>query len=53
MIVPMRALLKKRHQQRMFSLETRSYLSYKREVDYGRFNEAIKSLSRATTDLEK
>jgi hypothetical protein len=28
------------------------YLSYKQEVDYGRFNEAIKSPSRATTDLE-
>jgi hypothetical protein len=52
MIVPMRALLKKRHQQRMLSLATRSYLSYKWEVDYERFNEAIKSPSRATTDLE-
>jgi hypothetical protein len=36
----------------MFSLATRSYLPYKREVDYGRFNEAIKSPSRATTDSE-
>jgi hypothetical protein len=36
----------------MLSLETRSYLSYKREVEYGRFNEAIKSPSRATTDPE-
>ena len=50
MIVPMGTLLKKRHQQRVFSLANRSYLSYKREVDYGRFNEAIKSPSWATTD---
>jgi hypothetical protein len=50
MFVPIGTLLKKRHQQRMFSLATRSYLSYKWEVDYGRFNEAIKSPSRATTD---
>jgi hypothetical protein len=50
MIIPMGTLLKKRHKQRMFSLATRSYLSYKREVNYGRFNEAIKSTSRATTD---
>jgi hypothetical protein len=52
MIVPMGTLLKKRHQQRMLSLAIRSYLSYKQEVDYGRFNEAIKSPSRATTNLE-
>jgi hypothetical protein len=52
MIVPMGTLLKKRHKQGMFSLATRSYLSYKREVDYRRFNEAIKSPLRATTDLE-
>jgi hypothetical protein len=49
MIVPMGTLLKKRHQHRMFSLATRSYLSYKREVDYGRFKEAIKSPLRTTT----
>jgi hypothetical protein len=36
----------------MFFLATRSYLSYKQEVDYGRFNEAIKSPSWATIDLE-
>jgi hypothetical protein len=48
----METLLKKRQQQRVFSLATRSYLSYKREVDYIRFNEAIKSPSRATTDPE-
>jgi hypothetical protein len=36
----------------MFSLATRSYLDYKREVDYRRFNEAIKSPSRASTDSE-
>jgi hypothetical protein len=43
MIIQLGTLLKKRHQQRMFSLATRSYLAYKREVDYRRFNEAIKS----------
>jgi hypothetical protein len=52
MIVSVGTLLKKRHKQRMLSLATRSYLSYKQEVDYGRFNEAIKSPSRATTDPE-
>jgi hypothetical protein len=36
-IVPMGTLLKEKHQQRMFFLATRSYLSYKREVDYERF----------------
>jgi hypothetical protein len=36
----------------MFSLATRSYLAYKWEVDYRRFNEAIKSPLRATTDPE-
>jgi hypothetical protein len=30
------------HQQRMLSLATRSYLAYKREVDYKGFNEAIR-----------
>jgi hypothetical protein len=48
----MGTLLKKKHQQRMFSLATRSYLSYKREVYYERFKEATKSPSRATTDPE-
>jgi hypothetical protein len=52
MIVPMGTLPKKRHQQRMFFLATRSYLSHKREVDSERFNEAIKSPSLATTDPE-
>jgi hypothetical protein len=51
-IVPMGTLLKKRHQQRVLSLATRSYLAYKWEVHYGRFNEAIKSPSPATTDPE-
>jgi hypothetical protein len=52
MTVPMGTLLQKRHQQRILSLATRSYLSSKRGVDYGRFNEAIKSPSWATTNLE-
>jgi hypothetical protein len=36
----------------MLSLATMSYLAYWREVDYRRFNEAIKSPSQATTDPE-
>ena len=35
-------LLKERHQQRMFSIITGSYLAYKQEVDYKGFNEAIR-----------
>ena len=35
-------LLKERHQQRMLSIVTVSYLPYKREVDYRGFNEAIR-----------
>ena len=42
MIVPMGTLLKKRHQQRMHSIVTASYLPYKRKVDYRGFNEAIR-----------
>jgi hypothetical protein len=43
MIIELGTLLKKGHQQMMFSLASKSYLAYKREVDYRRFNEAIKS----------
>ena len=35
-------LLRKRYQQRMLFFVTRSYLAYKREVDYKGFNEAIR-----------
>ena len=35
-------LLKERHQQRMLSVVTMSYLPYKQEVDYRGFNEAIR-----------
>ena len=35
-------LLRKRHQQRMLSFVTGSYLAYKWEVDYKGFNEVIR-----------
>ena len=35
-------LLKERHQQRMLSVVTMSYLPYKQEVDYRGFNETIR-----------
>ena len=35
-------LLRERHQQRMLSFVTGSYLAYRREVDYRGFNEAIR-----------
>ena len=39
--IQLRTLLKERHQQRMLSFITGSYLSYRREVDYKGFNKAI------------
>ena len=41
-IIQLGTLLKERHQQRMLSVVTASYLPYKREVDYRGFNEAIR-----------
>ena len=35
-------LVKERHQERMLSFATGSYLSYKWEVNYKEFNEAIR-----------
>ena len=34
-------ITKERHQQRMLSIATRSYLAYRREVDYKGLNESV------------
>jgi hypothetical protein len=40
--IQLETLLKERHQQRIHSVVTASYLLYKREMDYKGFNEAIR-----------
>jgi hypothetical protein len=52
MIIQLGTLLKKKTPAKDVFLSNQVLLGLQWEVDYRRFNEAIKSPSRATTDLE-